>query len=90
MSDIKKQLVYAVHMSKRTAKEKDRYFIVTDKKVEMGPSLFHGRGYWAEELPQSAAGCPVANVSVKAENLKDAWIPWGNIDHIENLTYKGR
>jgi hypothetical protein len=89
MSDIKKQVVYAVHMKKRTAKEKDRYFIATDKKVDMGPGLFHGRGYWTEELPKRAADGPTM-VSVVQESLKDVWIPWGNIDHVENLTYIGR
>lgn len=88
---IKKQPVYAVHMKKRTAKEKVRYFIATDKKVDMGPSIFHARGYWSEELPPppSEAG-ELVRVDVEPSTLKDAWIPWGNIDHVENLTYVGR
>jgi len=91
MSDLSKQIVYAVHMKKRAAKAKDLYFIATDKKVDWGTGLFHARGYWATELPhqQLAAEGPTM-VSVDASDLKDVWIPWGNIDHIENLTYKGR
>lgn len=89
MSDISKQIVYAVHMKKRTAKAKDCYFIATDKKVDWGTGLFHARGYWTEELPPMAEEGPTM-VSVDAGELKDVWIPWGNIDHIENLTYKGR
>lgn len=88
---IKKQPVYAVHMKRKTAKEKERYFIATDKKVDMGPSIFHARGYWAEELPAlpSETG-ELTKVDVEPRDLKDAWIPWANIDHVENLTYVGR
>jgi hypothetical protein len=86
---LKKQIVYAVHMKKGTAKAKEAYFIATDKKVDMGSALFHARGYWTTKLPDLAdEGTTV--VEVDAADLKDVWIPWGNIDHIENLTYLGR
>lgn len=88
MSIVKKQVVYAVWMKKGTAKAKDYFFIATDKKVDMGSALFHSRGYWTNNLPNLADGS--TSVEVDQTELKDVWIPWGNISHIENLTYVGR
>lgn len=89
MALLKKQPVYAVHMKKGTTKAKELYFIATDKKVDMGSALFHSRGYWTSKLPTLMEG-GLTLVEVDAKELKDIWIPWGNIDHIENLTYLGR
>lgn len=87
MSANKKQAVYAVYMKKRTAKDKNRLFIATDKKAEMGPVVFHGRGVWAAEVPDlSEDGCFVLDTV----QMQDVWIPWANIDYVENLTYVGR
>ena len=89
MSLVKKQVVYAVYMKKGTAKAKEFYFIATDKKVDMGSALFHSRGYWTNKLPVTGTEGRVS-VDVDSKELKDVWIPWGNIEHIENLTYVGR
>lgn len=88
MSLVKKQVVYAIWMKKETAKAKELYFIATDKKVDMGSALFHSRGYWTSKLPDIVEGSTL--VEVNAKELKDVWIPWGNISYIENLTYVGR
>lgn len=82
-----KQAVYAVYMKRRTAKDKARLFIATDKKAEMGPVVFHGRGVWTDGMPDLAEN---GHFEVDTGQMQDVWIPWSNIDYVENLTYVGR
>jgi len=68
---------FAVKMKKPTAKSPERYFIVTKKIDCFLVGVFHGVGFWTEDLE---------NLNFD-QDIEEVWIPYMNIDFVKSLTY---
>ena len=66
-------------MKKKTAKSQDRYFVVVKRGEFFLTSVFHGIGFWTDELNP--------NVDLRYVEYEEIWIPYENIDYIKSLTY---
>jgi hypothetical protein len=84
-----KQVFFIIYMKQEVTKETEkRFFIVTNKKVDWGTSVFGGIGVWDNG---SYFGTDHNNkIDIRLDELRDVRIPWNNIHYIDSVTYQGR
>lgn len=80
----------AVVLDKKTLKSADRFFIVVKKGEYFLPTVFHGIGFWSDEIPKLDPKMSITRQFLDAQEYEEVWIPYEKIDHIKSLVYTKR